>query len=138
MKAKIFFSVYDMGGGFGFWTGGLLNMYSGSGYQYFSNTITSKSFYYPSSPSKSPITEYKPAYELKCTHQFGRYRGNMTVTAVVVRNNEEIQDDHIEIQALSGEECRGAVLMRYEERLDRYFGFGFGERSLSIKNYRQR
>ena len=106
---------------------------------YNSNASASKTFYYPSAPAKSPIVEYQTSYELKQTHQFGRYRGNMTVTAIVVKNNAEVLGDHLEIQAFCGNECRGSVLMGYEEILDRYLGFlmihGEGNEIITLKVY---
>ena len=119
------------------WIGSIDYMNPGGGYQYFSKASAPKTFYYPSFETKSTILEYQPFYELKRTHHFGRYPSNMTVTAVVARDNKEILGDHLEIQAFSGNECRGSILMRYEELLDRYLGYlmihGEGDEVITLR-----
>ena len=67
------------------------------------------------------------------------YSDNMTVTAVVIKNDVEMRSDMIEIGAFSDEECRGSVLLNYTEVYDRYIGFlmvyGNGNEAITFKVY---
>ena len=125
--------------GSGIWMGSLKSLQSGAGYMYYSTNTAPKVFYYPSAPSKSPIIEYPSPYELKRTPKGNLYTGNMTITAIVVSNDKEVSSDALEIQAFCGSECRGSVLLSYEEVLDRYFGFlmvhGNGDEMITLKVY---
>jgi hypothetical protein len=117
----------------------LLNMQPGCGYQYNSTSTTPTTFYYPSVAAKSLITEYQPPFALRTAHKKGRYANNMTVTAIVVKNNEELLSDAIEIEAFCGNECRGSVLLHYEEAFDRYLGYlmihGESDEMITLKVY---
>jgi len=123
---------------YGFWLGSI-DMQPGAGYMYYSSSSSPKTFYYPSTPSKSSSIAYKPSYRLKNTPERGRYANNMTVTSVVVKNNKEITGDWIEVSAFCGSDCRGSVLLRYEEVLGRYFGllmvYGEGDELITLKVY---
>jgi len=121
------------------WYGTLPNMQSGCGYKYSSTSTTSKTFYYPSTAAKSPVTEYKPSFELRTAPQKGLYAGNMTVTAILMKNNEALLGDGIEIEAFCGKECRGSALMRYEADFDRYLCYlmihGEGGEMITLRVY---
>ena len=112
----------DFGGGEGFWAGSLLNMYSGLGYMYYSENAAPFVFNYPLA-TRSPIREYEPQYELKWIAGEGNFSDNMSITATVMRNNEEFAGNWIELAVFSGEECRGSDLMRYDEVMDKYVGY---------------
>ena len=121
------------------WYGTLPNMQSGGGYQYNSTNATPKTFYYPSVAAKSTITTYQPPFELKTAPQKGLYPGNMTVTAIVHKDNEALFGDGIEIEAFCGKECRGAAFMRYEEDFDCYLCYlmiyGESDEMITLKVY---
>jgi hypothetical protein len=124
---------------YGMWYGVLQKMQPDNGYIYYSLDETTKTFYYPSTESKNAIIKYQPQFELKHQPNVHRYSGNMTVTAVVVKNDKEMRGDHIEIQAFSGSECRGSVQLMYIDVLDKYIGFlmvhGEGNEMITLKAY---
>jgi hypothetical protein len=67
------------------------------------------------------------------------FSSNMTMTSIVVNNNEEMRSDRIEIGAFSGSEVRGSVVLQYEASLDKYVGFlmvyGEGNEPITLKVY---
>jgi hypothetical protein len=123
LKSQALFTQYYSAGASGVWMGTLQNMQPGSGYIYTSTSTTARTFYYPSIPSKDVIIEYQPRFEPKQAPRVGRYANNMTLTAVVVKDNEEMRGDWIEIEAFSGDECRGSAQLQYIAILDKYIGF---------------
>ena len=68
-----------------------------------------------------------------------RFSSSMTITAIAVNDNEEMRSAAIEIGAFCGDDCRGSVLLRYEENMDKYFCFllihGDGAESITLKVY---
>ncbi len=57
------------------------------------------------------------------------YADNMTLTAVVELDGEELRSEDYELAAFVGDECRGSVKLMYVEPIDRYIAFltVFGE-----------
>jgi hypothetical protein len=121
------------------WYGTLTSMQPGCGYLYYSTGAAPKTFYYPSVAAKSSIVEYQPLFELRKAPQKGLYADNMTVTAIVVKNDKDMFGDGIEIEAFCGNECRGSALMRYEADFDRYLCYlmihGESNEMITLKVY---
>ena len=111
----------------GTWFGSLNSLTPGSGYMYMSNSGTSKTLVFQQGRGQATVNE-----QFDCNGSMsGNYKDNMTVTAVVELNGEELRSSDYELVALVGEECRGSVRLMYVEPIDRYVAFltVFGETS---------
>ncbi|MCL2596308.1 MAG: T9SS type A sorting domain-containing protein [Paludibacter sp.] len=125
------------------WIGSLTYMQQGKGYMYYSNNATSQSFIYPSTNPMQNVIELVPAAnepaDMNWTVNPNNFSNNMTMTAMVVNDNQEVRSDMIEIAAFSGNDCRGSVMLQYEESLDKYIGYlmiyGNGNESITLKVY---
>jgi hypothetical protein len=110
------------------WIGSLTQMTSGNGYKYFSNNSTTQILTYSPSPvaQQAPVmrgsVEPVVAQWTAATH---RYPNTMTLTAVVVQENGELQNGRIEIGAFSGNECRGSALLRNFPQIAEHSYMGF-------------
>jgi len=88
---------------------------AGEGYMYYSGAATGKSFNYPSAAAsqlKSATTIVETAVENRWTTNVYKYPNTMTVTSVVLQDNEELKNGIIEIAAFAGNECRGSILLQ--------------------------
>jgi hypothetical protein len=122
VKGQTGYAIYSATNG---WIGSLTYMQAGKGYMYYSKNTASLNFVYPSS-----ISQKSKAYcaattdsELKWKATDSKYAGSMTVTASVMNDGTQLRSDKIEIAAFSGDECRGSIMLKYEESLDKYLGF---------------
>ena len=109
-------------GGIDYWDGTLTTFNPGEGYMYKSNATTAKTLVYQTGRDSELVpnitTEdniYTPASE--------NYADNMTVTAVIELDGEELRSDAYELAAFVGDECRGSVKLKYVEPIDRYVAF---------------
>jgi hypothetical protein len=122
IKTDTEFSTYTEETG---WTGELTTMQPGVGYMYLSNDAA-KTFTYPSNVTTSSMVRKsaEATVALRWTADRRRFADNMTVTAIVMDNETEVHSDLVEIAAFVGDECRGSVLLRYVEGVDKqYMGF---------------
>jgi len=124
------------------WIGSLTYMQQGKGYMYYSNNATSQSFIYPSTALRSAMgfdAAENEFADMNWTVNPNNFSSNMTMTAIVVNNNQDVRSDMIEIGAFSGNDCRGSVMLQYEESLDKYIGYlmiyGNGNESITLKVY---
>ena len=109
-------------GGIDYWDGTLTTFNPGQGYMYKSNATTAKTLVYQTGRHSELVpnitTEgniYQPAS--------ANYADNMTVTAVIELDGEELRSDAYELAAFVGDECRGSVKLKYVEPIDRYVAF---------------
>jgi hypothetical protein len=127
------------------WVGSLIFMQPGKGYMYYSTYTTPQELIYPSTPSRGgdipdDFTGVRSfALTPHWTVDISQYSSNMTMTAIVINNNEEMATEMIEIGAFSGDECRGSTFLQYVAELDRYIAFlmiyGEGNESITLKVY---
>jgi hypothetical protein len=104
------------------WYGTLSTLEPGQGYMYKSNSTESKTLVYQNNRSETPVTNaisVNTFFEPKESD----YAYNMTVTAVVELDGEELRSENYELAAFAGDECRGSVRLMYVEPLDRYMAF---------------
>jgi len=121
------------------WVGSLTFMQPGKGYMYYSNSAGSQSLVYPSTApiQRQNVSEVPASILSAWSAEAERYPASMTMTAIVVANDEELRSNLIEIAAFSGNECRGSALLQYEESLGRHIGFlmihGESNETISLK-----
>ena len=60
-------------------------------------------------------------YENHWTPDPYQYPNNMTIVGVITINGVELRSQSIELGAFCNDECRGSVLVKYEEIFDRYY-----------------
>ena len=114
----------------GTWVGTLNSLVPGSGYMYQSHSGTAKTLVFQQGRGQAAVNE-----QFDCTGSLsGNYNDNMTVTAVVELNGEELRSSEYELVAMVGDECRGSVRLMYVEPIDRYVAFltVLGETSESL------
>lgn len=122
VKGQKGYAIYSEGIG---WIGSLTSMQPGKGYMYYSTSENSKKLVYPSVASqilKSSNVAVTNS-QTKWIADNSKFSGSMTVTAIVVNSQAKLRSDKIEIAAFCGGECRGSVMLKYEESLDEYLGF---------------
>ena len=113
------------------WFGSLNTITPGMGLMYYSanNLPEPVTLTYPSSAKcgelKPNLTSEDNVYR-PIEHQFAY---NMTITAVVEADGEELRSDNHELAAFVDGECRGSIRLLYVEPIDRYVAFltVFGE-----------
>jgi hypothetical protein len=123
IKSYSDYSVYTDQG----WAGTLTQMTPGNGYKYFSNNTAVQMLMYSPfvQPSPTFFSNWKETVANQWTVAAHRYPNTMTVTAVVLQNNEELQSDRIEIGAFCNDECRGSVLLRNFPQIADHSSMGF-------------
>lgn len=123
IKGQTAYATYAGASG---WIGSLSYMQEGKGYMYYSSNAIPQTLIYPSGASQvyqTPVLRSITAVIPNWSVDYSRFVSSMTLTAIVVNNNEEIRSAVIEIGAFSGSECRGSALLQYEADLDKYIGF---------------
>ena len=115
------------------WYGTLNTLEPGKGYMYRSNSTTQKTLVFQTGRGETTMenvtTEnnvFQPAD--------GDFADNMTITAVLELDGEELRSDDYELAAFVGDECRGSVRLMYVEPVNRYVAFltVFGEPSETL------
>ncbi len=122
IKGRNGYATYAVYGSYGWWSGSLNTLEPGQGYMYKSNSNTSKELTYQSSRGTEILKNiasvnntYQPNYEY--------YAYNMTVTAVVELDGEELRSEDYEVAVFAGNECRGSIKLVYVEPINRYLAF---------------
>ena len=139
IKGQTGFATYAGASG---WMGSLTFMQPGKGYMYYSNSGTTQTLIYPSSAPQGimPLlpdgdSNVEPKWEVNIS----LFSNSMTMTAIVVNDDEEMRSEFVEIGAFSGNDCRGSAVLQYEEALGRYIGFlliyGDGNEVITLKVY---
>ena len=117
------YAAYETYMSYGYWAGTLTTLCPGQGYMYKSNSSENKTFIYNTTSrgenTIAPMVNYDYTFE----PLQGNYANNMTVTAIVELDGEELRSNAYEVAAFVGNECRGSVKLIYVEPLDRYEAF---------------
>ncbi len=122
LKAQNGYANYYDGIG---WMGTLSTIEPGTGLLYKSNNSQNITLVYPD-PEGAKGAELAENVTSDNNHwvpDLHAYPDNMTVTAVVELDDEELQSDSYELAAFANGECRGSVRLMYIESLDRYIAF---------------
>lgn len=133
LKGRNGFTTYYSNNGELGWYGTLNILEPGSGYMYQSQSNGIKTLVFQEGRGHATEANITPEGNVYRPNG-GRYADNMTVTAVVEVNGEELRSDTYELAAFSGDECRGSVRLMYVEPVDRYVAFltVFGEQGDDI------
>ena len=129
IKGRNSFTTYYSEGGYNMWYGSLNTLEPGQGYMYKSNSLSSKTLVYAESRTDAePLANVTPENNV-FRPDSQDFADNMTITAVVEMENEELLSDAYEVAAFVNGECRGSVKLMYVEPINRYVAFltVFGE-----------
>ena len=133
IKGRTGFTTYYSDNNYNMWYGTLNTLEVGKGYMYRSNSTTQKTLVFQTGRGETTMenvtTEdniFQPAD--------GDFADNMTITAVLELDGEELQSEEYELAAFVGDECRGSVKLMYVEPVNRYVAFltVFGEPSETL------
>ena len=104
------------------WYGSLSTIKPGDGLMYKSVADQSKTFTYPSNPTRSSLTPV--ATDAKhWTNDAHAHPSNMTMLAVVEIDGKELNTDDYELAAFAEDGCRGSIRLMYVEPIDRHVAF---------------
>ena len=106
------------------WYGSLGTLMPGMGVMYKSMSDEVITFTYPDTPTRRG--DLKPNISAEHNHfvpDLNAYPFNMTVTAVVELDDQELQGGNYELAAFANGECRGSAKLIYVEPLDRHIAF---------------
>ena len=105
------------------WFGSLASFLPGRGYMYKSTSASPATFTYPSGSRGDAANANLSAKDNHWVPMASAYPFNMTVTAVVELDGEELRSDRYELAAFANGESRGSVRLMYVEPIDRYVAF---------------
>ena len=105
------------------WYGSLSTLLPGMGMMYKSMNSESITFTYPDTPTQRDLKPNITAEHNHFVPNLFAYPFNMTVTAVVELDDQELQGENYELAAFANGECRGSARLIYVEPLDRYIAF---------------
>ncbi len=120
LKAQDDYANYYEGMG---WMGTLMTIEPGMGLLYKSNNSQNITLVYPTGAKGETLTENITADNNHWVPDMHAYPDNMTVTAIIKLDDEELASDSYELAAFANGECRGSVRLMYIEQLDRYIAF---------------
>ena len=105
-----------------YWYGTLNTLEPGQGYMYKSNDSESKTLVYQTGRDMETIANVTPEGNYYTPFDES-YANNMTITAMIEMDGQELLSDGYELAAIVGNECRGSVKLIYVEPLNRYLAF---------------
>ena len=105
----------------GTWSGTLNTLEPGQGYMYGSKSNATKTLVFQSGRGEATLANITP--ENNYYQPVNDYSDNMTLTAIIELDGEELRSDNYELAAFAGDECRGSVKLMYVEPIDRYVAF---------------
>ena len=105
------------------WFGSMASFLPGRGYMYKSTSAAPATFTYPSGSRGDAANASLSAKDNHWVPMASAYPFNMTVTAVVELDGEELRSDRYELAAFANGESRGSVRLMYVEPIDRYVAF---------------
>ena len=121
------------------WYGSLSTLMPGMGLMYKSTNDQSLVFTYP---SETRLGNLKANRKVEANHwvpNVHAYPDNMTITAVVDLDEEELSGENYELAVFANGECRGSMGLMYVEPLERYVAFltvsGGEEEKLQFRLY---
>ena len=134
IKGRNSFTTYYSDSGQQYWFGTLNTLEPGSGYMYQSQSSNLKTLVFQAGRGETTLANITPEDNFYRPED-QRYADNMTVTAVLEVDGEEVRSDAYEVAAFCGNECRGSVRLIYVEPVDRYVAFltVFGETGETIE-----
>lgn len=128
LKGRNGYTTYYSYNGSTGWFGTLNTLEPGCGYMYQSQSSGTKTLVFQQGRGEAVEANVTPENNLY--HPLDeRFADNMTLTAVVEMEGEELRSDSHELAAFVNGECRGSVRLMYVEPIDRYVAFltMFGE-----------
>ena len=128
LKGRNSYTTYYSSNGTMGWYGSLNTLEPGCGYMYQSLGSGTKTLVYQTGRGEDLVENITPENNVfQPLDQ--RFADNMSVTAVVEVEDEELRSDRHELAAFVDGECRGSVRLLYVEPIDRYVAFltVFGE-----------
>lgn len=128
IKGRNGFTTYYSDGNYNMWYGTLNTLEPGKGYMYRSNSTTQKTLVFQTGRGEA-TTENVTTENNYFQPVGGDFADNMTITAVLELDGEELRSEDYELAAFVGDECRGSVRLMYVEPIDKYVAFlvVFGE-----------
>ena len=105
------------------WYGSLNTIEPGMGLMYYSSSNQPKTLVYPEGGRG---VEQKANHTADNNHwvpDMHAYPHNMTVTAIIELDGEELRAENYELAAFAADECRGSVRLMYVEPIDRWMAF---------------
>ena len=105
------------------WYGSLSTLMPGMGVMYKSLSDEVITFTYPDTPTQRDLKPNITAEHNHFVPNLFAYPFNMTVTAVVELDDQELRGGNYELAAFANGECRGSARLLYVEPLDRYIAF---------------
>ena len=106
------------------WYGSLNTIEPGMGLMYYSASGSPVMFTYPESGRGGKLEKNVTAENNHWEPNPHAYPTNMTMSAVVELNGEEIRSENYELAAFDeGGECRGSVMLMHIDVTDRYYAF---------------
>ena len=128
LKGRNGYTTYFSSNGTVGWYGSLNTLEPGSGYMYQSQSSGTKTLVFQTGRNEALVANLTPENNVYQPSD-QRFADNMTVTAVVETEDEELRSDGYELAAFADDECRGSVRLLYVEPIDRYVAFltVFGE-----------
>ena len=105
------------------WYGTLETLLPGMGLMFKSTSSQPSTFTYPDGSRSNAANTNLTSKNNHWIPELSAYSSNMTVTAVVDLDEEEIRSGHYELAAFANGECRGSVALKYVEPIDRYVAF---------------
>ena len=118
VKAQEGFATYDAE--YDEWSGSLNTLTPGAGLMYKSNNDEDVTFTYPAVVRGGTVANVRSEH---WTANYHAYPKNMTVTAVVELNDEELAGGDYELAAFANDECRGSVKLINAGAANRYYAF---------------
>lgn len=118
VKAQEGFATYDAE--YAEWSGSLNTLTPGTGLMYMSNNEDDVTFTYPAVVRGEMIDNVTSEH---WTANYHAYPKNMTVTAVVELNDDELAGGDYELAAFANDECRGSVKLINAGAANRYYAF---------------
>jgi subtilisin family serine protease len=120
VKAQNGYANYYDGMG---WMGTLSTIEPGMGILYKSNGSGSFTLVYPTNSKGETLVENITSENNHWVPDMHAYPDNMTVTAIIELDDDELQSDNYELAAFADGECRGSVRLMYVEPLNRHIAF---------------
>jgi hypothetical protein len=105
------------------WMGTLSTITPGMGLLYKSTGSGSQTLVYPTSSKGGALAENVTPENNHWVPDLHAYPDNMTVTAIIELDNEELSSENYELAAFANSECRGSVRLMYVEPLNRHIAF---------------
>lgn len=128
LKGRNSYTTYFSNNGTTGWFGSLNTLEPGYGYMYQSQSSGTKTLVFQPGRGEVMLANITPENNIYQPSD-QRFADNMTVTAVIEVEDEELRSDSHELAAFVDDECRGSVRLLYVEPIDRYVAFltVFGE-----------